>query len=171
VTHDQVEAMAMADSITVMNLGKIMQVGRPMEVYEKPANLFVAGFLGSPPMSFLHAERSNGTIRSANITLKLDEGKTKAIAEGATGSKVVVGVRPEDVHIVPTTSDDSSARAEVYAVEPLGDETLIDLRLGDDQIRARLGPTSTFRPGDIVSITLDPNKLHVFDSQSEQALT
>jgi multiple sugar transport system ATP-binding protein len=170
VTHDQVEAMAMADLITVMNLGKIMQIGRPMEVYNHPANLFVAGFVGTPPMNFIQGECTNGTVRSTSITVPLTDGASKVVAEKCSGRKVIIGVRPEDVHLEPTTAENGVARAEVYAVEPLGDETLVNLQLGEEQVRTRLGPLVPYRPGDIVSVTLDPKKLHIFDAQTEQAI-
>lgn len=172
VTHDQVEAMAMADQITVMNDGKIMQVGPPMDIYGHPANLFVAGFVGSPPMNLIAGEWVDGRFHAGNVTFPLNGSMGTAIERQASGRAVVLGVRPEDV-TVGADGDESRdpIRAEVYTVEPLGDETLIDLKLGELLVRARVGPTAPWREGDVVTIRFNGEHLHVFDGRSEQALT
>jgi multiple sugar transport system ATP-binding protein len=163
--------MAMADQITVMHAGKIMQIGPPMEIYDRPANLYVAGFVGSPPMNFISGEWSEGAFRAPNLTMPLNGALGQKI-EQRGGCQVVIGVRPEDVHVSSSDrSEPGSARAEVFIVEPLGDETLIDLNLGDTKLRARAGPATMWGEGDVVSVRLDPNRLHVFDAVTEEALT
>jgi multiple sugar transport system ATP-binding protein len=172
VTHDQVEAMAMADQITVMHAGKIMQVGPPMEIYDHPANLYVAGFVGSPPMNFISGEWVDGIFQSPGMTMQLNGSIGQKIEQRARGRNVIVGVRPEDVHVGPVNQSASgAASAKVFIVEPLGDETLIDLKLGDSQLRARAAPTTPWREGDVVSLSLDSGRLHVFDAQTEEVLT
>jgi multiple sugar transport system ATP-binding protein len=172
VTHDQVEAMAMADQITVMYEGKIMQVGAPMEIYDHPANLYVAGFVGSPPMNFISGEWIDGIFQSPALTMPLDGSIGQKIEQRARGRNVIIGVRPEDVHVAPgDQSASGAAQAEVFFVEPLGDETLIDLKLADSQLRARAGPTTRWREGDVVSLSLDAERLHVFDAETEEVLT
>ena len=171
VTHDQVEAMAMANQITVMNAGKIMQVGPPMEIYNHPADLFVAGFVGSPPMNLIPGELHDGAFRCADVTIPFNGSVGRVIGDGASGRKLIAGVRPEDVHVGPADGAGSgSIRAQVYTVEPLGDETLIDLQLGNTPIRARAAATAPWQQGDTLSVRLDVDKLHLFDAMTEQAL-
>jgi len=174
VTHDQVEAMAMADQITVMNGGKIMQVGRPMDIYHHPANLFVAGFVGSPPMNLMAGEWADGAFHCGEVTIPLNGSVGTTIRDRADGRAVVIGVRPEDVSVRAHENDGPPGaepiRAEVYTVEPLGDETIVDLKLGDVLLRARGGPAAGWREGDVVTIRFNHENVHVFDGRTEQAL-
>jgi multiple sugar transport system ATP-binding protein len=169
VTHDQVEAMAMAHEITVMNSGRIMQVGPPMEIYDYPANLFVAGFLGSPPMNLLPGEVTDGVFQAPGMSVPLN-----GIAAGAMqarGDALILGIRPEDVRVVPAASEDPEAiQARLYAVEPLGDETILDLDISGAIVQARVGPAERWRMGDVVALTFDAGKIHLFDSSTEEAL-
>jgi multiple sugar transport system ATP-binding protein len=161
--------MALADQITVMSQGKIMQVGRPMEIYEQPANLFVAGFLGSPPMNLLEGEWSDGVFRAPGVTIPLN-GSAEIVNKAASGHEIILGMRPEDVHIAAAGDDEGAVRGEVYTIEPLGDETLLDIKLGEALVRARVGPAEPWREGDVVSVTFDDSRVHIFDAETEEAL-
>jgi ABC-type sugar transport system ATPase subunit len=183
VTHDQVEAMALGDRITVMHQGCIQQVGTPMEVYRHPANLFVAGFLGTPPMSLIRCDliQQNGHVRAASGSFAVDLPERVAVALRARSDlrNVVVGLRPEAVHLaLQQPAPESAACADVYAVEPLGDENIVDLRIGSSQaataasiaLRARTAPAVRPRVGDKVWITPVATEVHVFDPQTEEAI-
>jgi ABC-type sugar transport system ATPase subunit len=184
VTHDQVEAMALGDRITVMNKGCIQQVGTPMEVYRHPANLFVAGFLGTPPMSLIRCDliQQNGHVRAASGRFAVDLPERVAVALRARSDlrNVVVGLRPEAVHLAlqQPAPESAACPADVYAVEPLGDENIIDLRIGSSQVataeaialRARTAPAVRPHMGDKVWITPVATDVHVFDPQTEDAI-
>jgi multiple sugar transport system ATP-binding protein len=184
VTHDQVEAMALGDRITVLHKGHIQQVGSPMEVYRHPANLFVAGFLGTPPMSLIRCDliQQNGHVQAASGRFAVDLPERVAVALRARSDlrNVVVGLRPEAVHLAlqRPAAESSACPADVYAVEPLGDENIVDLRLGSSQaataeaiaLRARTAPAVRPRVGDKVWITPVATDVHVFDPQTEEAI-
>jgi multiple sugar transport system ATP-binding protein len=184
VTHDQVEAMALGDRITVMNRGRIQQMGTPMEVYRHPANLFVAGFLGTPPMSLVPCDlrQQNGHIQAASGSFAVDLPERICAAIRARGDlgNVVVGLRPEAVQLSlqPPPGESPACPASVYAVEPLGDETSVDLRIGSASgataqaigLRARTAPSVRPRTGETVWITPAPAGVHVFDPRTEEAI-
>jgi len=166
VTHDQVEAMSLSDRIAVMNLGELQQYGTPEDVYMKSANTFVAGFLGSPPMNFLH-----GRVTAHDGALSVD-GAGFAIElagisdlELRVDEPVTVGIRPEHLAVEHTAPVNGRPRLEgaVYAIEPLGSETIVDVAVGDAVLRALLPPSVRFAMGDPVSVTLDLAPLHLFD--------
>jgi sn-glycerol 3-phosphate transport system ATP-binding protein len=166
VTHDQAEAMTMADRLVVMRDGRAEQVGAPLDVYHRPATRFVAGFIGSPAMNFLPA-RINGQGRSVVVAggLRLPlpgDGRADAV-----GREVVIGVRPE--HIV---LDGSAAVAEVTVdlVEPLGAETLVHAILADLRLTLRLNGTVGVQPGDRLPVGIAPNWLHMFDAADDTRL-
>jgi multiple sugar transport system ATP-binding protein len=151
VTHDQIEAMTMADRIVVMNGGRVEQIGTPLELYDEPANLFVAGFIGSPAMNFL-----NGRLNGAHVVvadgIALPAPRTAAPA----GSEVVVGVRPEHLAVV-----DRGVPAEVVVVEPTGADTQIFCKLAGREVTAVVRERHTFKPGEIVHFT--PRLTYLFD--------
>jgi multiple sugar transport system ATP-binding protein len=159
VTHDQIEAMTMADRIVVMNLGKIQQVGTPLELYDKPANKFVAGFIGSPSMSFV-----SGVLKatSTKAWFETSGGGRLALAGKAVppGSVVEAGIRPE--HFVIGGADDAVA-ISVDVVEPTGSETHIYGSVGSDAVRAVFRDRLQIRPGDLLPVTVDPGNIHLFD--------
>ncbi len=174
VTHDQVEAMSMGDRIAVMKLGQIEQVGTPDEVYNHPSTLFVAGFVGSPAMNFLPAEYVDG----ANPTLHVGGGAfsldvrpewAQAIRQKATGNTFTFGIRSEDIALYTEPGPDRIP-SEVYVMEPLGDVNLFDLKVGEHIIKAKTLPNFRLRIGDSVWMKLDPDKLHLFDMQTERAI-
>jgi len=183
VTHDQVEAMALGDRITVMSKGGIQQVGAPMEVYRHPATLFVAGFLGTPPMSLIPCElkRNNGIVQASSGAFAVAlPPALAALVEARPGlSRVVVGLRPEAVGLTlnaPTSQGASRAfAATVYAVEPLGDENIVDVRLvvpggGSVPLLARTVPALRPRARARVWITPISAEVHIFDPNSGEAI-
>jgi multiple sugar transport system ATP-binding protein len=116
VTHDQVEAMTLGDRIAVMSGGKLLQLGTPQEIYRRPANVFVAGFIGSPPMNLLSASTADGRVDAGDLVLEVS---------GAPGRELVVGVRPEALRLVTGADDDHAMQVRVEVVELLGHETIV----------------------------------------------
>src|SRR5262245_13140063 len=160
VTHDQIEAMTMADLIVVMNHGKIEQAGPPLELYDRPANLFVAGFIGSPAMNMLHGKIEGGAFRA-------DDGTTWPLrANGhAPAGDVIYGIRPEHLRLDP-----NGLQAAVQVVEPTGSETQVLLRIGDASFIGAFRERVSARPGDILPVSPDPSLVHLFDRQTGQRI-
>jgi len=175
VTHDQVEAMTMGDRIVVMNHGFIQQVGPPMEVYNAPANQFVAGFIGSPPMNFLNARllMTNGTmqVEVAGTRLPIPEKRAKKV-EAYANQEVVLGIRPEDI----LSAEDLQGRklvpmqATVEVLEPLGAEIILELSSHGQSFTARMGPQMQARMHQEIPIYFDMERFHLFDRKTEQAI-
>ena len=169
VTHDQIEAMTMADRIVAMHDGVVQQVGPPLEIYDRPANMFVAGFIGSPAMNFLQ-----GTIRLEGERCRVVIGNgteipLPAYAGLAGGQAVVLGVRPENVHIEPPGGS-AGIQVKVDLVEPMGLSTLIHLALGKDTIKLFALDRPQAEVGGGLCVRFDASKLHLFDSLSGQRL-
>jgi len=171
VTHDQVEAMAMADRIAVMHQGKIRQLGTASDLYDKPEDLFVAGFIGSPPMNFIDCtyEEEKKALISEVFSLEIPKNLGKEIKEHATGSELILGVRPQDISVHEKQTPNSIS-AEVYAIEPLGHETIFDLKLGDKIIKACTHPTYTINLGGKIWMTFNMDKMHLIDKKTEKAI-
>jgi multiple sugar transport system ATP-binding protein len=187
VTHDQVEAMALGDRITVMSNGKIQQVGAPMDVYRHPANLYVAGFLGTPPMSLVPCElsRAGGQLLASrgDFVVRLLAATAAAVQERGL-TNVVVGLRPESVVVSlqepqsATQNDDlgPACPADVYAVEPLGDENIVDVRIVSTHggvpatVLARTSPAVRPRVAQRVWISAVTTGVHVFDPTTEESI-
>ncbi len=160
VTHDQVEAMTMADRIAVLRKGRLQQFGTPDELYNRPANMFVAGFLGNPPMNFIE-----GTlVRDGGLYFDFGYGRVKLPDLDIEG-EVVLGVRPEDVII-----GEGNLKAEVYVVEPLGREQLITLAMGDVHVKAVAPLSLEVKMGQKVRISFNVNKVHLFDKRTERLI-
>jgi multiple sugar transport system ATP-binding protein len=162
VTHDQVEAMTMADRIVVMNHGRIEQSGDPLALYDEPANLFVAGFLGSPTMGFVEGTLSQRDGRSwlrteANIELPAPIGGAEA------GRKVVMGIRPEHLQLSDAAD---SVPATVLVVEPTGAETHLYTEIGGTRLCALLRNRVRLAPGDAVRLGVDAAQVHLFDAET-----
>jgi multiple sugar transport system ATP-binding protein len=161
VTHDQVEAMTMGDRIAIMNAGILQQVGTPGEIYDHPANLFVAGFIGSPTMNFVPATVTNGSAKASGFEVKLP----KPVASG----KGTLGFRPETV-TDRITDPASTLDMKVDVVERLGSDQFLYGQVGGDTVTARVDPKMKVEPGDNVKLGLDTRTLHLFDAETELAL-
>jgi ABC-type sugar transport system ATPase subunit len=173
VTHDQVEAMTMGERICIMNEGRIVQVGSPLEVYRNPANLFVAGFLASPPMNLLKGEidlsGEQPVLRLGALALPVPDGYA-AQALPATGSPIVLGIRPEDIyeHAVP---GGVPVDVKVVAIEALGPETVVVGELpGLGEISARISRAYSAPVGSTQRLYLDAAHFHIFDARTTLAL-
>lgn len=176
VTHDQLEAMSMGDKITVMNRGVTQQIGTPAEVYDHPASLFVAGFVGSPTMNlmdcvYMQEGDDNFLCVGANdFKLKISDALAKSIRDNATSSQLILGVRAEDIFVGEEAREDAM-QAEVYVVEPLGSENIIDLRIGENLLKAKTLPTVNPNIGQPIQIWFDKDRMHVFDKETEKAIS
>jgi multiple sugar transport system ATP-binding protein len=179
VTHDQVEAMTMGDRVAVMHEGRLIQIDKPEALYSRPADLFVAGFIGSPAMNFVRAriEGSNGTLVASfgSTRLELPTRMVPAAVAHRAGSDVIVGLRPEHLEIA---SDDGRPvlRAPVALTEPVGSQVIVHLDLdcasiGDSDFCACLDSRSVCDRGDEVTLAVDPETLHFFDPETEVALS
>ena len=172
VTHDQVEAMSMADRVAVLRQGRLQQVAPPEDIYHRPANRFVATVVGSPPMNFLHAAATwtDGRleVRHPQFTVEVDGGASAALRERvADGDACLIGVRPEDVGVQP----DGGVPATVVTTEPLGGETVVDLELGDRITKALVDPTLDLADGQATTVALDVRRLHLFDGEGGALLS
>jgi multiple sugar transport system ATP-binding protein len=168
VTHDQIEAMTMADRIVVMRDGVVEQVGAPLDLYDHPVNMFVAGFIGSPSMNFItgRIEAENDQpifVSTAGARLPV----TAAAATAAGSAEVVYGIRPEHLSVAPAGT---GIAASVAVLEPTGSETMVIARLGEDQIVALLRERIAANIGDAMPLRLDPAKAHLFDAATGQRL-
>jgi multiple sugar transport system ATP-binding protein len=164
VTHDQIEAMTMADKIVVMHDGIVEQIGTPLELYDKPDNQFVAGFIGSPAMNFLRGKvKQNGSAGFEGPNgVKLPLGSAPANSDGRPA---VYGIRPEHFTIA-----DDGADAEIVVVEPTGSETQVFAKLGGEEIVAVFRERHKFEPGDKVRLKPDPSLVHLFDEATGKRL-
>jgi multiple sugar transport system ATP-binding protein len=181
VTHDQIEAMTMGDRIVVMNKGYIQQVDTPQNLYEKPCNLFVAGFIGSPQMNFLDAtvEKNSdgsftGVYEDSRFPILVNRIRKNIDIASYVGKNVVIGIRPENLHDEPEfleNPDFAIIKADVDQVELMGSETYLYLVLGQKNIVARVSAHNRSRAGDKTKIAADCSKLHIFDADSGEALT
>lgn len=173
VTHDQEEAMTLGDRVVVMCAGTAQQIGSPLEVYRRPANRFVAGFLGMPPMNFIDVilDHSNGRVwitGQAGLRLPLPSGVEPSLGSGpGAGRRLVLGIRPEAFVVTPAGAAAESLPAvdlEVALVEPLGDRMDLVLRLGPEcRIIARVDAADGFRSGQRVRVGIDPSRIHLFE--------
>jgi multiple sugar transport system ATP-binding protein len=174
VTHDQVEAMTLGDRVVVMKDGWIQQVGEPLELYGKPANKFVAGFIGSPAMNFMDVTvgEASGSLWAESPSLRIKIPADLAIRlRPYTGQRIALGVRPEDLRVATgADSSDLAFDAVVEVVEPLGSEILLDLKAGPHVMVARVEPSVRVKMHDPLRLALAPAHLHFFDSKTELAI-
>ena len=165
VTHDQIEAMTMADKIVVMHDGRVEQIGAPLDLYDRPDNLFVAGFIGSPAMNMIKGRiRVNGTASfegPAGVTFSL-----AAAGSGNDGRPAVYGVRPEHFSL-----SDDGAEAEVQVIEPTGSELQVVAKLGGEDIIAVFRERHQFKPGEKIRLKPDPRLVHLFDESTGKRLS
>ena len=171
VTHDQVEAMTMGDRIAVMKDGLLQQVGTPQELYAHPANLFVAGFIGSPAMNLISVTTAGDGLMMGDARLALSDRPAAAVASMAPGSKLTLGFRPEHLEVA-NGSGDRAVRfpAMVDVVEYMGNEELIHARAGGNDIVALLPSDRKVKAGEQVELAVALDRLYVFDPESEKAL-
>jgi multiple sugar transport system ATP-binding protein len=167
VTHDQIEAMTMGHRMAVMKEGKIQQLGTPLEVYDKPANLFVAQFIGTPPMNFFSATVHDGRLDAASFTLPLP-----AAHRVANGQKVWVGVRPEN--LLPGHEQGRGATARVQGVidlvEPIGHQAIVHTSLGEDVLVAAFDAHNMPKVGQTIDLVVELDAIHLFDAVTEKRL-
>jgi multiple sugar transport system ATP-binding protein len=173
VTHDQIEAMTMGDRLVVMKDGLIQQIGSPLELYNKPANRFVAGFIGSPAMNFFQADLTRSgdsvSIRTGGFELKLPSDKTSFIKD-YTEKRLLAGIRPEDLHDAPGHTPGKTIPARVEVVEPIGSDTFINVDAAGIPLIAAVGRMSRVKPHDAIALEPDVDQLHLFDIISEKSL-
>jgi multiple sugar transport system ATP-binding protein len=174
VTHDQVEAMTLGDRVVVMKDGLVQQVGEPLELYGRPANRFVASFIGSPAMNFAEVtitDSGDGLwAEAAGLRIRVPLRKAQALARHA-GAKVVLGVRPEALRMANGADpSDYAFDSTVEVVEPLGNEILLDVRAGSHLMVARVDPGVRVKVRDAVRLSIDPERLHFFDAKTEAAI-
>ena len=175
VTHDQTEAMTMADRIVIMKDGIIQQIGSPKEVYDTPNNVFVAGFIGSPAMNFFRVTLNGGYITNdGSLKVKLPEGRNKILVEkGYEGKQLIFGIRPEDIHserVVLDATPDACVKSTVVVSELLGAETMLYTKIGDTEFVSRVDARDYHKPGEEVELAFNLNKAHFFDVESEEVI-
>lgn len=182
VTHDQIEAMSLADRIAVMHQGELQQVGTPHEVYNKPQSLFVAGFMGSPTMNLLeselssHQDKTTLELNHTNVQLELSPKQQELIDKNSPKNGCVLGIRPE--HISATKEPiGRKISADVHLIEPLGSVNILDLLIGrhaESQepilLRVRTHPTFIVDVGETIWLDFDADQMHLFDKNTEQAI-
>jgi multiple sugar transport system ATP-binding protein len=174
VTHDQVEAMTLGDRVVVMKDGVVQQVGEPLELYNQPANKFVAGFIGSPAMNFANVTltEANGSLlaENAGLRIKLPD-ETAQRLRGYAGRAITLGVRPEDLTVAGAGDADGLCfDAVIEVVEQLGSEILLDMKVGDGVMVASVEPTTRVKVRDRLRLAMRPTRLHVFDAKTEGAI-
>lgn len=177
VTHDQIEAMTMADRIVVMNSGYIMQVGSPKQIYDYPDNIFVAGFIGTPPMNFIRGKVNKKgvfTVENTNIKLQIPAGKLNVVNINDMFDKpIILGIRPEDIYDdanVMKTYPGAIVDVDVSVVELLGAQTHIHSQLGENEFAASIDARFDVSIGSRIKLVFDMNKAHFFDPESELRL-
>ena len=177
VTHDQTEAMTLGTRIVVMKDGVVQQVDTPDNLYNKPGNLFVAGFIGSPQMNFINAQcKVNGdkvTLTIKDVEFEVPEKKAAKLKAGNyDGKTVVVGIRPEDItDVIDENAKQAVLKAKITASEMLGAEVFLYFEVDDAPMTARVEPGTTRKMGDEVEFALDLNKIHVFDKETTNVIT
>ena len=179
VTHDQTEAMTLGTRIVVLKDGVIMQVDSPQKLYNEPNNLFVAGFIGSPQMNFVDAvckvEGEKVSLSFENTTVVLPPAKAKKLADGGyNGKTVVMGIRPEDIgdsEIEIEAHKDAAFETDVTGYELLGSEVLLYFKVAGASMTAKVDSRTTARMGDHIKMAIDPEKIHVFDKETELTIT
>jgi multiple sugar transport system ATP-binding protein len=173
VTHDQIEAMTLGDKVAVMKDGIVQQFGTPKDIYNNPANLFVASFIGSPPMNFIPLRL---TRQADGWRALLESGQDRCelplnLADGQSleGREVILGIRPEQIS-VGTEADLPSLRAEVQVIEPTGPDTMIFVSLNQTKVCCRLAPDAAPDPGESLTLQFEPDKVLLFDAQTGERL-
>ena len=178
VTHDQTEAMTLGTRIVVLKDGIIQQVDTPQNLYDKPCNVFVAGFMGSPQMNLINAKvvqsGEDVVLMFGGNTVKLPEGKAQKLIEaGYVDTTVIMGIRPEDLNdseVIINANPDCVIEATIRVYELLGAEVYLYFDIDEVNCTARVNPRTTARPGDTIRLGIDMTKLHIFDKDTEQVI-
>ena len=178
VTHDQTEAMTLGTRIVVMKDGVVQQVDSPQNLYDRPCNKFVAGFIGAPQMNMIDAQvakaGSDITLSFGGHTVALPAAKGKGLEEGGyIGKPVTLGIRPEDLHDEEAfleANPKSIFQAEIRVYEMLGSEVLLYFDIDDANFTAKVNPRTTARPGDSIKVAMDLDKVHIFDKETEKVI-
>ena len=178
VTHDQVEALTMADRIAVMKDGVLQQVDSPTNLYDFPGNVFVAGFIGSPSMNFFSGSITGTAdemyVDSGAVRIRVPQAQVEQLGAGSIGKEVIFGVRPEDIHhpqYKPAGVNEHLVEATVDVIEMMGNEIFVYLMSQDEQsFIARIDPRAQVRNGDKVQMSFNADKIHIFDRASEQSM-
>lgn len=174
VTHDQTEAMTMADRIVVMKDGLIQQIGSPKEIYENPKNLFVAGFIGAPTMNFIKGTISNGNFVVGDYKLEIPSGRYDSLkSSNYEGKEVMLGARPENISnepLVVQTYENSKFDSTIDVAELLGAEYIIHTHLGEQTLVAVVHSRQDITMGDPITLAIDMNRAHFFDLETEQSI-
>jgi multiple sugar transport system ATP-binding protein len=173
VTHDQAEALTLADRIVVMNGGVIQQIGTPDEIYERPRNTFVASFLGNPPINnlsgVLESDAAGAAFRRGQMRVPLPPDLAPRLA-GAAGREVILGIRPEDVVTHGIRADGPLLSGAVDSVLPVGSDRFLGLKVEGCDVFVRVDKQSQYRQGENVTLGLVPERLHLFDKASGDSL-
>ncbi len=171
VTHDQIEAMTMGDRIAVMNGGQIFQVGTPDEIYNRPRNVFVAKFVGSPVINLVPAQSLDGSLRltEKKIACSLEARQAAAVAKHGK-SELILGIRPEDITVSRERKTGNSYESIIYFMQSMGAEDILNLKIGDMVIRATVPPNLEPKVGETVFATLNMSRAHLFDPQTEERI-
>lgn len=159
VTHDQIEAMTLADRVVVMKAGIVQQVGTPTDIYDNPANTFVAGFIGSPAMNLMDGDITDGTFRGANVEVP---------GVGSLSGKVTLGFRAEDAQV--TGPGEGAINADVYSMELLGDATMVTVKAGGAMVAVKAAKDYRAKIGEAVGIALPDGITHLFDASTGQRI-
>lgn len=175
VTHDQIEAMTMGTRIVVMKDGFIQQVDTPQTLYEKPNNLFIAGFIGSPQMNFIQAlvgkSEEEVQLKFGNSSIMLPKEKARLLEDkDYIGKEVIMGIRPENIHDEEIYQDSlagCAVEARVEVIEMLGSETLLHVKIEASDFAVKVNPKKLVKVGDTIKLALAPDKVHIFDKETE----
>ncbi len=173
VTHDQMEAMTMADRIALMNDGIMSQIGEPLQIFEHPNDLFVSSFIGSPAMNFfdcnIKKKNRKEFLETAYFDLAISKDIAEIIKDQASSSELVLGVRPQNISVSKRRVKEGF-ETEVYAVEPLGTEIIIDIKIGDQIVKSVMPPSFSTKIGDMVWVNINKDKIHIFDKKTERCI-
>lgn len=173
VTHDQIEALSLGDRIAVMREGEIVQLDTPNEVYDKPANVFVGGFIGTPPMNFLKAkvlaDDKDVFLAIGDFQLEVPD-VWKAHLREMADKTVILGIRAENIEVHPETNG-GRLPANVIVAEPLGSQQLLTVQVGDDVLKVATKPDLSVQPGHAIGLALVKDKIRIFDVQTGAAIT
>jgi multiple sugar transport system ATP-binding protein len=174
VTHDQVEAMTLGDRVVVMKDGVVQQVGEPLELYNQPANKFVAGFIGSPAMNFASVTMADGngrvTAKNSGLEIEVPGGLADRLRQHV-GRQLTMGIRPEDLHVAGDADPAGlTFQSKIEVIEQLGSEILLDVRVGEESMVAAVDPTTRAKVQDSLRLAINPARLHFFDAKTEAAV-